>query len=294
MKHFLIPKKVSDALIGKSKVVFVSGNFNIVHPGHLRLLNFAADCGDFLVVGVNNQSDPGVFVDDLSRLAGVQAIGIVDCAFLMDAPVIDVISALKPAIVVKGKEHEILENSEEAAIRSYGGKLIFASGETGFSSLDLLRKEFNLHDVGKNSNIPKEFLLRHEIDKKSLIDILNNFRNLRVAIVGDLIIDEYVTCEALGMSQEDPTIVVSPIHNDKFIGGAGVVARHASSLGANVTFFSVIGSDGIADYTNKILSNDGIETILVCDESRPTTLKQRYRANAKTLLKVSYLKQHDI
>ena len=33
-----------------SRVVFVSGNFNIIHPGHLRLLNFAAECGDFLIV----------------------------------------------------------------------------------------------------------------------------------------------------------------------------------------------------------------------------------------------------
>lgn len=31
----------------RNKIVFVSGNFNIVHPGHLRLLRFAAECGDF-------------------------------------------------------------------------------------------------------------------------------------------------------------------------------------------------------------------------------------------------------
>ena len=37
--------------VGK-RIVFVSGNFNTVHPGHLRLLRFAAECGDFLVVGV--------------------------------------------------------------------------------------------------------------------------------------------------------------------------------------------------------------------------------------------------
>lgn len=294
MKLPSIQKMLSDELIGKSKVVFVSGNFNIVHPGHLRVLNFAASCGDILVVGVNNQSDPGIFVDALSRLAGVQAISIVDYAFLMDAPLVDVISILKPAIVVKGKEHEAMENPEEFAINSYGGKLIFASGETGFSSLDLLQKEFNLHDSGKNINIPKEFLCRHRIDKVNLIEILNKFQNARVAIVGDLIMDEYITCEALGMSQEDPTIVVSPIHNDLFIGGAGVVARHASSLGANVSFFSVVGSDDIADYANKVLSDDGVKTFLVLDESRPTTLKQRYRANTKTLLRVSHLKQHDI
>ena len=36
------------------RVVFVSGNFNIVHPGHLRLLRFAKECGDYLVVGVHD------------------------------------------------------------------------------------------------------------------------------------------------------------------------------------------------------------------------------------------------
>ena len=39
--------------LGK-RLVFVSGNFNTIHPGHLRLLRFAAECGDFLVVGVTD------------------------------------------------------------------------------------------------------------------------------------------------------------------------------------------------------------------------------------------------
>ncbi|MFM7615722.1 MAG: adenylyltransferase/cytidyltransferase family protein [Synechococcales cyanobacterium] len=38
-----------------SKTVFVSGNFNVLHPGHLRLLRFAKECGDRLIVAV--QSD---------------------------------------------------------------------------------------------------------------------------------------------------------------------------------------------------------------------------------------------
>ena len=33
---------------GARRIVFVCGNFNVVHPGHLRLLKFASDCGDFL------------------------------------------------------------------------------------------------------------------------------------------------------------------------------------------------------------------------------------------------------
>ncbi|MBC7743431.1 MAG: adenylyltransferase/cytidyltransferase family protein, partial [Bdellovibrionaceae bacterium] len=37
------------------EIVFVSGNFNIIHPGHIRLLIFAAKSGDFLVVGINSK-----------------------------------------------------------------------------------------------------------------------------------------------------------------------------------------------------------------------------------------------
>ena len=37
-------QKLAD--VGK-RIVFVSGNFNTLHPGHLRLLRFAAECGDF-------------------------------------------------------------------------------------------------------------------------------------------------------------------------------------------------------------------------------------------------------
>ena len=51
---------------GKGKIVFVSGFFNIVHPGHLRLLRFAAECGDYLVVGVYNDLAGNSLLDEKS------------------------------------------------------------------------------------------------------------------------------------------------------------------------------------------------------------------------------------
>ncbi|MDR1533850.1 MAG: hypothetical protein LBU64_01935 [Planctomycetota bacterium] len=50
----------------------------------------------------------------------------------------------------------------------------------------------------------------------------------RVCVIGDLIVDEYVHCNPLGMSQEDPTLVVSPVQETRFVGGAGIVAGHAA------------------------------------------------------------------
>lgn len=277
----------------RKRIVFVSGNFNIVHPGHLRLLKFAAECGDFLVVGVNRHAPPGVTIRADIRLEGVRAIGIVGYAFLLDEGPEALIARLRPAVVVKGKEHEHGDNPEREVVASYGGKLLFGSGEVAFSSLDLLQREF----VDTNFSVirkPTEFLQRHDFDCRTLEQHVRQFARLRVTVIGDLIVDEYINCDAIGMSQEDPTVVVTPIRSDSFVGGAGIVAAHASGLGARVRYVGVAGRDSTADFARQALGKYGVEADLVVDQSRPTTLKQRYRANGKTLLRVSHLKKHDI
>ena len=275
------------------RVVFVSGNFNIVHPGHLRLLQFAAECGDFLVVGLNPDSTAGVTVPASMRLEGVQAIGIVNYAFMLSEAPQFFIERLKPEVVVKGKEFEEKFNAESAAVEAYGGALLFGSGEVRFSSLNLLQRELletNYSSIEK----PLDFAQRHGFDMRQLLSLVGKLKGMRVIVVGDLIVDEYVTCDALGMSQEDPTIVVTPIKKDVFIGGAGIVAAHARGLGGDVTYFGVVGDDPTAKYAENTLDRFHVKARLFNDESRPTTLKTRYRANGKTLLRVSELRQHDI
>ncbi|GEM_PF-134648 len=277
---------------GKKKIVFVSGFFNILHPGHLRLLRFAAECGDFLVVGVYQDAD-NTQVPAYLRLEGVRAINWVDYAFTLTEPPERFISLLKPAIVVKGKEHEDQENPEGAPIKAYGGKLVFGSGDLSFSSVDLIKREFR--DVEYSTiKKPMDFQKRHGFGPGDLVDAIRKFTALKICVIGDTIVDEYITGEALGMSQEDPTIVVQPVYQEKFIGGAAIVASHARSLGADVEFFSVVGKDATADFVREGLAKNGVKAHLFEDESRPTSLKQRYRANNKTLLRVSHLRQHDI
>jgi rfaE bifunctional protein kinase chain/domain len=276
------------------RIVFVSGNFNVVHPGHSRLLKFAADCGDFLVVGVNpDRAAPGAIVPQDLRLEGVRSIGFVDFAFVLQEPAEAFIARLKPSVVVKGKEHENGANPERTVVASYGGKLLFSSGDVVFSSVDLLKKEFvetNLSSIVK----PRDFPPRHRFDMRGLLATVSRFPSLRVTVVGDLIVDEYVNCDPLGMSQEDPTIVVTPIQRNRFVGGAGIVAAHAKGLGAEVRFFSVAGNDAECGFARSQLESVGVRQEILEDESRPTTLKQRYRAAGKTLLRVSHLKQHAV
>lgn len=274
-------------------IVFVSGNFNILHPGHLRLLRFASECGDFLVVGVCDSGSTGAMLPEESRYESVKAVNWVDYAFVLHDSPEKFISILKPSIVVKGKEHEDKINPEQAIVDQYGGKLLFSSGDIRFSSLDLLQKEFmqlNVSTIKKPEDFPK----RHNFSIETLIELLEKIKGLNVCVIGDLIIDEYITCEALGMSQEDPTIVVSPISNETFLGGAGIVASHARGLGANVNFFSICGKDQMAEFSKNHLDKYNVNSHLYEDVSRPTTLKQRFRAGGKTLLRVSHLRQHDI
>lgn len=122
------------------KIIFVSGNFNIVHPGHLRLLKFAAECGDFLVVGVlGNIGGHQALLDAKYRLEGVQSITWVDYGFILRDRPEAFVRQLSPAIVVKGKEHEERYNPELEILRGYGGKLLFSSGDNSFFLAELLK-----------------------------------------------------------------------------------------------------------------------------------------------------------
>ena len=115
------------------KKVFVSGDFNILHPGHLRFLKFAKESGDYLIVGVNNDNlsnNKGMSQD--IRLESINATSYVDESFILDEIPAEFIKKNRPDIVVKGKEHEDKENSELDIINSYGGKLLFSSEKLVF------------------------------------------------------------------------------------------------------------------------------------------------------------------
>ena len=279
----------------KHGTVFESGTFNVLHPGHLRLLKFARESGEKLVVGVLSDRIAGVaaHVPQELRLDSVKMNGLVDDAFIIEDSVIDVILKLKPALVVKGKEHRTHENSEQKAVDSYGGKLLFSSGDVVFSSLDLIRREMGIQEP-KAISLPIDFMLRRGVTNSSLLSLLAKMEKVKVVVVGDTIADEYISCDPLGMSEEDPTIVVTPISTRTFIGGAAIVAAHASSLGAKVKYFSVVGNDETAKFCRGELTKYGVEHDLLIDDARPTTLKQRFRSRNKTLLRVSHLVQRSI
>jgi rfaE bifunctional protein kinase chain/domain len=280
---------------GKIKrVVFVSGVFNILHPGHFRLLRFAKENGDFLVVGViADKKSNDAIISETQRFQAIQSISWINFSLMIYSSLETVLKEIKPDIVVKGAEHENMECLELETLNSYGGKIIYCSGEISFSSLDLIEKEIKSTSFSSIVK-PSDYLLRHKLNLNDLNKSLDDFKNTNVCIIGDSIVDEYVDCRAVGMSQEDPTLVVTPVDSQKFLGGAGIVAAHANSLGSNVRFISIIGDDSEGEFVTKKLQEFGVTSHLEIDRSRPTTKKIRYRSLEKTLLRVNNFRQHHI
>ena len=94
----------------KNKIVFISGIFNILHPGHLRFIKYAKSCGNKLVVGlISNKliTNKESFLSQELRLEALSSINNIDKIILINKSVETTLQKLKPNIVVKGKEYEI-------------------------------------------------------------------------------------------------------------------------------------------------------------------------------------------
>jgi len=291
--------QILDELIGKrkalGKLVLVTGDFNVLHPGHIRLLRFAKECGDTLVVSVNNDASliQENYYSEQHRFDVVASLAFVDYCFINHNSIEELIRQIKPDTMVKGREHENKHNPELTVLKESGGKLIFSSGDTFQKSSSVFQENFLsplLH-----INKVNEFATRHSITRSAVEQLMAKFESLSVMVIGDTIIDEYMQCNAVGMSQEDPTIVVTPDENKRFLGGAGITAAHAKSLGAKqVSFFTVLGEDTPAVFAQEKLQEYHLHAKVFKDDTRPTTKKRRYRVGNKTLLRVNEFREHDI
>ena len=83
-------------------------------------------------------------------------------------------------------------------------------------ALDLIRREMAIQEP-KTITLPIDFMVRRGVNTKSLSILLSKMKDIKVVVIGDTIVDEYISCDPLGMSEEDPTIVVTPISSKKFI-----------------------------------------------------------------------------
>ncbi len=117
--------------------------------------------------------------------------------------------------------------------------------------------------------------------------IFNDFNNLRVLVVGDVMLDSYIWGAVDRISPEAPVPVVTVKKRDFRLGGAANVALNVKALGAEPVLCALVGNDDAAARIKDCLGREGITGDgLVVSADRPTTVKTRVIASHQHVVRV--------
>lgn len=276
-----------------SKVAMCHGVFDLVHPGHIRHLQFAKTKSDILVVSITadlhvHKAAMRPYVPQQLRAENLAALEFVDYVIIDKEPnPLKNLNFIKPDFFVKGREYitgKINPKTQEeiSVIKKYGGNFIYTPGDFVMSSSKII-------ETG-NPDLSTEKLISlmdgENITFDDLEKTLNHLKDIPVMVVGDSIIDTYVNTSLLGSNAKTPTFSTRYIDHIEYIGGAAIIAKHLQSAGAKVTFCSILGNDQLGKKIKKDLAKHKItdETITLSD--RPTTEKKYFISDNYRLLKV--------
>ena len=117
--------------------------------------------------------------------------------------------------------------------------------------------------------------------------VLNEFAEKTVLVIGDIMVDEYITGKVKRISPEAPVPVLNYRERSLEAGGASNVAHNIHSLGAKVYIAGTVAKDDAGMWLREHFEKLGIDThCLIAESNRPTTIKTRYATKGQQLLRV--------
>ncbi len=125
--------------------------------------------------------------------------------------------------------------------------------------------------------------------------LFSRFASLKVAVIGDTMLDTYWWGKVERISPEAPVPVVALSKKEQRIGGAGNVALNTASLGAETTLFSVVGDDDDAETLISLLQQQHIDTkYIIKSSARITTNKIRIMGRNQQMMRLDSEVTHEI
>jgi rfaE bifunctional protein kinase chain/domain len=126
------------------------------------------------------------------------------------------------------------------------------------------------------------------IESKKMRQIIKNFKDKRVLVLGDLMLDKYIWGDVIRISPEAPVPVVEVKKDTSCLGGAGNTSHNLESLGAFPLLVGVVGNDSEGQWIKEnVPDNRGIFT----DDNRPTIVKTRIIAHQQQVVRVDLEKK---
>jgi rfaE bifunctional protein nucleotidyltransferase chain/domain len=134
---------------GGGRVVFTNGVFDLLHPGHVELLERSRAEGDLLVVGLNTDasvrrlgkgSDRPI-VPEGARARVLAGLAAVDCVVLFDEDTPrELITALTPDVLVKGADYTLDKIVGADVVQARGGRVVRVPIVAGFSTTSIIER----------------------------------------------------------------------------------------------------------------------------------------------------------
>ena len=272
-------------------VALCHGVFDLVHPGHIIHFEQAKGMADVLVVSITAaryvRKGPGrPYFDDEMRLKFLSTIDYIDYVLLSEGYTVDdIIEAVEPDVYVKGNEYadesaDITKKirAERELVEMHGGRIQFTGGQV-FSSTKLINTAM--------SGLPEEvrhymedFSMRHTMEE--IMGYVQKAENLKVLVVGDVIVDRYTYCNVQGLMSKDMGYSARLKSTEEYLGGAVAVARHLAEFSDEVTLMSINGCEKQMRLKLFDEVSDCIQLKLIYSSEFPTIVKHRYiTRNAK-------------
>jgi len=132
----------------REKIVFTNGCFDIMHRGHIEMLSHASMLGNKLIVGLNSDSsirnlkgESRPILDEESRKILLAALAFIDAVILFSEETpLNIISSLKPDILVKGGDYQTNEIIGHKVVQENGGEVVLIPFINGFSTSSIIDK----------------------------------------------------------------------------------------------------------------------------------------------------------
>jgi D-beta-D-heptose 7-phosphate kinase/D-beta-D-heptose 1-phosphate adenosyltransferase len=130
------------------RIVLTNGCFDLLHPGHLSLLNYAKSLGDVLVLAINSDAavrrlkGPGrPVLSQADRAAMLSALGFVDAVTIFDEDTpLETVRSVLPQILVKGQDYRLDEVIGRDIVEAAGGRVVLAPLLAQYSTTSLLAR----------------------------------------------------------------------------------------------------------------------------------------------------------
>jgi D-beta-D-heptose 7-phosphate kinase / D-beta-D-heptose 1-phosphate adenosyltransferase len=121
---------------------------------------------------------------------------------------------------------------------------------------------------------------------EAAIQLLSGFHAARVLVLGDVMLDRFVYGSVERISPEAPIPVINVQRVMDMAGGAGNVARNIAAMGARVVLLGVVGEDpGATELSVQLRASPSIDSHLIADGSRLTSIKTRYVAEGQQVMR---------